>query len=84
LLVFAHAAGARFTQSLSLGLAVLLIVAYALGTLAGVAVLVVGVSEIYVKSVQKAAEPFCILCAHPTGAAACAAVARDQLPRRFS
>jgi Ca2+:H+ antiporter len=84
------AAGAKFSQTLSLGLAVLLIVAYALGmlfslkthredfagaahgddgeapwpiglalaTLAGVTVLVAGVSEIFVESVQKAAEDF--------------------------
>jgi Ca2+:H+ antiporter len=84
------AAGARFSQSLSLGLALLLIVAYALGmlfslkthrevfasaahgddgeapwpiglalaTLAGVTVLVALVSEIFVESVQKAAEDF--------------------------
>jgi Ca2+:H+ antiporter len=84
------AAGARFSQTLSLGLALLLIVAYALGmlfslkthreafasaahgddggapwpiglalgTLAGVTVLVAGVSEIFVESVQKAAEDF--------------------------
>jgi len=84
------AAGARFSQTLSLGLALLLIVAYALGmlfslkthreafasaahgddgeapwpiglalaTLAGVTVLVAGVSEIFVESVQKAAESF--------------------------
>ena len=84
------AAGAKFSQTLSLGLAVLLIVAYALGmlfslgthrelfasaahgkdgeapwpiglalgTLAGVTVLVALVSEIFVESVQKAAEDF--------------------------
>jgi Ca2+:H+ antiporter len=87
------AAGATFTQTLSVGLAVLLIVAYALGmlfslgthrelfasaalghdgdgdeapwpialalgTLAGVTVLVALVSEIFVESVQKAAESF--------------------------
>ena len=84
------AAGAAFTQKLSLGLAVLLIVAYGLGmvfslkthrelfasaesgeageaplpiglalaTLAGVTVLVALVSEIFVESVQKAAEAF--------------------------
>lgn len=84
------AAGARFSQTLSLGLALLLIMAYglgmlfslkthreafasaahgeageahwplglALGTLAGVTVLVAGVSEIFVESVQKAAEAF--------------------------
>jgi Ca2+:H+ antiporter len=85
------AAGAVFTQQLSLGLAVLLIVAYALGmlfslkthreefagahhdeaedeapwpiglalaTLAGVTVLVALVSEVFVESVQKAAEAF--------------------------
>ena len=84
------AAGAKFSQTLSLGLALLLIVAYALGmlfslkthreafasaehgddgeapwpiglalaTLAGVTVLVAGVSEIFVESVQKAAESF--------------------------
>jgi Ca2+:H+ antiporter len=84
------AAGAKFSQALSLGLALLLIVAYALGmlfslkthreafasaahgeegeapwpiglalgTLAGVTVLVAGVSEIFVESVQKAAESF--------------------------
>jgi Ca2+:H+ antiporter len=84
------AAGDAFTQTLSLGLAVLLIVAYALGmlfslkthrelfasaehgeegeapwpiglalaTLAGVTVLVALVSEIFVESVQKAAEAF--------------------------
>jgi Ca2+:H+ antiporter len=84
------AAGARFSQTLSLGLALLLIVAYALGmlfslvthreafasaahgedgeapwpiglalgTLAGVTVLVALVSEIFVESVQKAAEDF--------------------------
>jgi Ca2+:H+ antiporter len=84
------AAGAKFSQTLSLGLALLLIVAYALGmlfslkthreafasaahgedgeapwpiglalaTLAGVTVLVAGVSEIFVESVQKAAEDF--------------------------
>jgi Ca2+:H+ antiporter len=84
----ASAAGTAFTQQLSLGLAVLLIVAYALGmlfslkthgelfasaehadegeapwpiglalvTLAGVTVLVALVSEIFVESVQKAAE----------------------------
>jgi Ca2+:H+ antiporter len=83
-------AGARFSQTLSVGLAVLLIVAYALGmlfslgthrelfanaahgeggeapwplglalaTLAGVTVLVALVSEIFVESVQKAAEAF--------------------------
>jgi Ca2+:H+ antiporter len=82
--------GATFTQSLSLGLAVLLILAYGLGmlfslkthrelfasagpgeadeapwpislalaTLAGVTVLVALVSEIFVESVQKAAETF--------------------------
>ena len=84
------AAAVEFTQSLSVGLAVLLIVAYglgmlfslkthrelfastghaeegeapwplrlALGTLAGVTVLVALVSEIFVESVQKAAEGF--------------------------
>jgi Ca2+:H+ antiporter len=84
------AAGAKFSQTLSLGLALLLIVAYALGmlfslkthreafasaahgddgeapwpiglalvTLTGVTVLVAGVSEIFVESVQKAAEDF--------------------------
>jgi Ca2+:H+ antiporter len=84
------AAAAEFTQKLSLGLAVLLIVAYGLGllfslkthkeffasaeqgeegeapwpiglalaTLAGVTVLVALVSEIFVESVQKAAESF--------------------------
>jgi Ca2+:H+ antiporter len=84
------AAGAAFTQKLSVGLAVLLIVAYglsmlfslkthrelfasaehaeageapwpmglALATLAGVTVLVALVSEIFVESVQKAAETF--------------------------
>jgi Ca2+:H+ antiporter len=84
------AAGVKFSQTLSLGLALLLIVAYALGmlfslkthreafasaahgddgeapwpiglalaTLAGVTVLVAGVSEIFVESVQKAAEDF--------------------------
>jgi len=84
------AAGARFSQTLSLGLAALLIVAYALGmlfslkthrelfasaahgdeseapwpigvalaTLAGVTVLVALVSEVFVESVQKAAEAF--------------------------
>jgi len=84
------AAAAEFTQSLSVGLAVLLIVAYGLGmlfslkthkelfasaehgeegeapwpigfalaTLAGVTVLVALVSEIFVESVQKAAEAF--------------------------
>jgi len=84
------AAGAAFTQHLSVGLAVLLVVAYALGmlfslkthrelfasaghgeegeapwplgvalaTLAGVTVLVALVSEIFVESVQKAAEDF--------------------------
>jgi Ca2+:H+ antiporter len=87
------AAGAKFSQTLSLGLAVLLIVAYALGmlfslkthrelfasaahghdgdgdeapwpialalgTLAGVTVLVALVSEIFVESVQRAAESF--------------------------
>jgi Ca2+:H+ antiporter len=84
------AAGAKFSQTLSLCLAVLLILAYALGmlfslkthreafagaahvdddeapwpiglalaTLAGVTVLVAGVSEIFVESVQKAAEDF--------------------------
>ena len=84
------AAGAAFTQKLSVGLAVLLIVAYGLGmvfslkthrefftsaepgeageaplpiglalaTLAGVTVLVALVSEIFVESVQKAAEAF--------------------------
>jgi Ca2+:H+ antiporter len=84
------AAGAKFSQTLSLGLALLLIVAYALGmlfslkthrdefasavhgddgeapwpiglalcTLAGVTVLVALVSEIFVESVQKAAEAF--------------------------
>jgi Ca2+:H+ antiporter len=85
------AAGAAFTQQLSLGLAVLLIVAYglgmlfslkthraefagahhdeaegeapwpiglALGTLAAVTVLVALVSEVFVESVQKAAEDF--------------------------
>ena len=84
------AAGARFSQTLSVGLALLLIVAYALGmlfslkthrelfasaahgddgetpwpmglalaTLAGVTVLVALVSEIFVESVQKAAEAF--------------------------
>ncbi|RPH49600.1 MAG: calcium/proton exchanger, partial [Planctomycetota bacterium] len=83
------AAGAAFTQKLSVSLAVLLIVAYALGmlfslkthselfasaehgeaeapwpmglalaTLAGVTVLVALVSEIFVESVQKAAETF--------------------------
>jgi Ca2+:H+ antiporter len=83
-------AGAKFTQQLSLGLAVLLIVAYGLGmlfslithrelfasaehggdgetpwpiglalaTLAGVTVLVALVSEVFVESVQKAAESF--------------------------
>jgi Ca2+:H+ antiporter len=83
-------AGAAFTQQLSVGLSVLLIVAYALGmlfslkthpelfgsaesgeaghapwpmglalaTLAGVTVLVALVSEIFVESVQKAAETF--------------------------
>jgi Ca2+:H+ antiporter len=84
-------AGAAFTQELSVGLAVLLIVAYglgmlfslkthkelfagaghgeeageapwpiglALGTLAGVTVLVALVSEVFVESVQKAAESF--------------------------
>jgi Ca2+:H+ antiporter len=83
-------AGAAFTQKLSVGLAVLLIVAYALGmlfslkthrevfasaehpdddeapwpmglalaTLAGVTVLVALVSEVFVESVQKAAETF--------------------------
>jgi Ca2+:H+ antiporter len=83
-------AGAAFTQKLSLGLAVLLLVAYGLGlvfslkthreffsgaesgeageaplpmglalaTLAGVTVLVALVSEIFVESVQKAAEAF--------------------------
>jgi Ca2+:H+ antiporter len=83
-------AGAAFTQKLSVGLAVLLIIAYALsmlfslkthrelftsaeqgeageapwpiglalGTLAGVTVLVALVSEIFVESVQKAAEAF--------------------------
>jgi Ca2+:H+ antiporter len=86
----ADAAGQAFTRDLSLGLAVLLIVAYALGllfslkthselfgsaehaeageapwplglalaTLAGVTVLVALVSEIFVESVQKAAEDF--------------------------
>jgi len=86
----AEAAATAFTQKLSLGLAVLLIVAYglgmlfslkthrelfvsaehagdgeapwpislALGTLAGVTVLVALVSEIFVESVQKAAEAF--------------------------
>src|SRR5512139_1506009 len=84
------AAGAAFTQRLSVGLAVLLIVAYGLGmlfslkthrelfastesgeageapwpirvalaTLAGVTVLVALVSEVFVESVQKAAEAF--------------------------
>jgi Ca2+:H+ antiporter len=84
------AAGAAFAQKLSVGLAVLLIVAYALGmlfslkthrelfasaehgeageapwpvglalaTLAGVTVLVALVSEVFVESVQKAAEAF--------------------------
>jgi Ca2+:H+ antiporter len=84
------APGAAFTQKLSLGLAVLLIVAYGLGmffslkthrelfasaehgeegeapwpiglalaTLAGVTVLVALVSEVFVESVQKAAESF--------------------------
>ena len=84
------AAGAAFTQKLSVGLAVLLIVAYGLGmlfslkthrelfasaehgeageapwpiglalaTLAGVTVLVALVSEVFVESVQKAAEAF--------------------------
>jgi Ca2+:H+ antiporter len=84
------AAGAAFTQTLSVGLAVLLIVTYGLGmlfslkthrelfasaesgeageepwpiglalaTLAGVTVLVALVSEIFVESVQKAAEAF--------------------------
>ena len=84
------AAGAAFTQTLSVGLAVLLIVAYGLGmlfslkthrelftsakhvengeapwpmalalaTLAGVTILVAFVSEIFVESVQKAAEAF--------------------------
>jgi Ca2+:H+ antiporter len=84
------AAGAQFTQTLSVGLSVLLIVAYGLGmlfslkthrelfasaehaehgeaqwpmgvalaTLAGVTVLVALVSEIFVESVQKAAETF--------------------------
>jgi len=84
------ATGAAFTRKLSLGLAVLLIVAYglgmvfslkthrelfasaesgeageapwplgvALGTLAGVTVLVALVSEVFVESVQKAAESF--------------------------
>jgi Ca2+:H+ antiporter len=84
------AAGAAFTRTLSVGLAVLLIVAYALGmlfslkthpelfasaeagevgeapwpiglalaTLAGVTVLVALVSEVFVESVQKAAEAF--------------------------
>ncbi|MCU0772677.1 MAG: calcium/proton exchanger [Verrucomicrobia bacterium] len=85
------ATGAAFTQKLSVGLAVLLIVAYglgmlfslkthkelftsaahgeaeeeapwpiglALGTLAGVTVLVALVSEVFVESVQKAAEDF--------------------------
>jgi len=84
------AAGAVFTRKLSMGLAVLLIVAYglgmlfslkthrelftskehdeageapwpvslALGTLAGVTVLVALVSEVFVESVQKAAESF--------------------------
>ena len=84
------AVGAKFSQTLSLGLAMLLIVAYALGmlfslkthrelfasaahaedseapwpislalgTLAGVTVLVALVSEIFVESVQKAAEAF--------------------------
>ena len=84
-------AGAEFTQKLSVGLAVLLIVAYglgmlfslkthkelfagtehgeeageapwpiglALGTLAGVTVVVALVSEVFVESVQKAAESF--------------------------
>ena len=83
-------AGARFTQKLSVGLAVLLIVAYglgmlfslkthrelfasmdhgeageapwpislALGTLAGVTILVALVSEVFVESVQMAAESF--------------------------
>ena len=83
-------AGAAFTQKLSVGLSVLLIVAYGLGmlfslkthrelfasaesgeageapwpmglalaTLAGVTVLVVLVSEVFVESVQKAAETF--------------------------
>ena len=85
-----RAPGAAFTQTLSLGLAVLLIVAYGLGmlfslkthreffasaehaeageapwplglalvTLAGVTVLVALVSEVFVESVQKAAEAF--------------------------
>jgi Ca2+:H+ antiporter len=85
-----RAAGAAFTQTLSLGLAVLLIVAYGLGmlfslkthreffagaehaeggeapwplglallTLAGVTVLVALVSEVFVESVQEAAEAF--------------------------
>ena len=84
------AAGARFSQTLSLGLALLLIVAYALGmlfslkthreafasaahgedgeapwpiglalaALTGVTVLVALVSEVFVESVQKAAEDF--------------------------
>ena len=83
-------AGSAFTQKLSVGLSVLLIVAYALGmlfslkthrelfasaesgeaghepwpmalalgTLAGVTVLVALVSEVFVESVQKAAEAF--------------------------
>jgi hypothetical protein len=50
LLVFAPTAGASFAQSLSLGLAVLLVVACALGTLAGVAVLVAG-GERYLRRV---------------------------------
>ena len=86
----ADAAGVAFTNNLSLGLAILLIVAYGLGmlfslkthrelfasaghgedgeapwpiglalaTLAGVTVLVALVSEIFVESVQKAAEAF--------------------------
>jgi len=86
----ADAAGVAFTNRLSVGLAVLLIIAYALemlfslkthrelfvsvshggggekpwpmglalGTLAGVTVLVAMVSEIFVESVQKAAESF--------------------------
>jgi len=89
-LVKASIAGAAFTQKLSVGLAVLLIVAYGLGmlfslkthkelfasaehgeesetpwpmgialaTLAGVTVLVALVSEVFVESVQKAAEAF--------------------------
>ncbi|MDM0073707.1 calcium/proton exchanger [Variovorax sp. J2P1-59] len=89
-MITADAATAAFTQTLSAGLAVLLIVAYALGmlfslkthrelfasarhgddgespwpiglalvTLAGVTVLVALVSEVFVESVQKAAEAF--------------------------